>query len=141
MNIFRIDPLNSERKLKIINIKESNLLSELQNIVNGKLDVAFHFNDENNCVLYINDEGLLNNVECFFQVIDKKTSKALTQPLAGKGIIVGTDKNGNSTAPNIDVLLFNIGFTFISRNEPNEFNKICDYYNDKGIYIERCETK
>ena len=43
---------------------------------------------ENEDALYVDEEGLLKNSKCFFHFSG-------TQPLAGKGLLAGTDDNGD----------------------------------------------
>ena len=65
--------------------------------------------DKVNCI-YVDDEGLLNNPRYFF------TIKGYPQPLAGRGLVLGTDDEGDTTGTTIKMswLQDNIGFKELS---------------------------
>lgn len=48
-------------------------------------------------VLYVDDEGLFVEKQAFFSII------TYPQPLAGKALCLGTDENGDSISPKIDL--------------------------------------
>ncbi len=49
---------------------------------------------EHDDAIYVDDEGLLKDDPQFFF-----TYRGYAQPLAGKGLVLGTDEDGNSTEP------------------------------------------
>lgn len=69
-------------------------LIDCQNFTVIQLDF---FADETAESLYIDDEGLLNEPEHFF------IWKDYHQPLAGKGLILGTDAEGDSRSTTLDL--------------------------------------
>jgi len=52
--------------------------------------------DDVNCV-YVDDEGLLNNPRYFF------TIQGYHQPLAGKGLVLGVDEEGETIGTNLEL--------------------------------------
>lgn len=48
-------------------------------------------------VLYVNDEGLLEDPEFFFEW------EGYPQPLAGRGLVLGTDEEGNDRSPKMSL--------------------------------------
>jgi hypothetical protein len=73
------------------------------NEIYGKIDCSIFtcvtFNDEEDTV-FIDDEGLVNGKEqAFFRIID--TPRGDTYPLVGKGLVLGTDEDGESVEPKI----------------------------------------
>lgn len=65
--------------------------------------------DDVNCI-YVDDNGLLNNPRYFF------TIKGYAQPLANKGLVLGTDEDGETigTTLTFNWLVKNIGFQELS---------------------------
>lgn len=53
-----------------------------------------YFNDASD-VVYVDDEGLLKGPTDFFLI------EGYPQPLAGKGVVVGTDAEGNDISPTV----------------------------------------
>lgn len=51
--------------------------------------------DDNGNTVFIDDEGLLNSPRYFFKLA------GYPQPLAGKGLVLGTDDDGESVEPTI----------------------------------------
>ena len=51
---------------------------------------------DNNNTLFVDDEGLLKDPEFFFTIDDG-------QPLAGKGLVLATDKEGETVATNLTI--------------------------------------
>lgn len=53
--------------------------------------------DSTGDVLYVDEEGLLHEPKPFFSI------RGYIQPLAGNGLVVGTDEEGDSVSPTITV--------------------------------------
>jgi hypothetical protein len=66
---------------------------------------------EYNDTLYCDDEGLLKEVKGFF-LLD-----GYPQPLAGNGLIVGCDDEGNSVDAHIDITELNKRVKFMDLND------------------------
>jgi hypothetical protein len=64
-------------------------LKSLQNIVGGLIDTVYPGLEHTGHHAYVNDEGLLNNPQHFFMLKDGH------QPLAGNGVILSDDGEGN----------------------------------------------
>lgn len=56
--------------------------------------VIVHLDDEN--IIFIDDEGLLKNPRYFFNI------KGYPQPLAGKGLVLGCDSDGDTVSATIE---------------------------------------
>ena len=70
-----------------------------------------HITEEND-VLYCDDEGLLhNNIEGFFKL------DSYPQPIAGNGLILGDDGEGDSADVHIDLETLKSRVKFMSHNE------------------------
>jgi hypothetical protein len=64
-------------------------LKQFQEQVGGYIEAAYEF--KNKDTVFVNEEGLLNNPQVFFEI------KGANQPFAGHGIVVGFNpKNGES---------------------------------------------
>jgi len=83
MKAIRIDAKN--QTISMIDIEKG--LATLQEHVGGYIEAALYFPDGD--VMYVNEEGLLNNPE-HFQFWPKHK-----RMFAGDGIIVGSDDEGN----------------------------------------------
>jgi hypothetical protein len=81
----------------------------IQLIVGGTFDVA-EFDEETRDSVYVNDEGLFEMTPWFFTV-----NGYPSQPLAGKGVVLGTDHEGNSVAPQITLERLKCNVTFLER--------------------------
>lgn len=75
----------------------------------GKVELftAVQINDQGD-TLYVDDEGLLKPQEHFFRWTN------YDHPFAGNGVILGTDDDGNSTAPHIPLDVVKAAITFHS---------------------------
>ena len=72
-------------------------------------------------VIFVDDEGLMKNPQHFFKL------DGLTSPLAGKGLVLGTDRHGESTAPKLITLpdLQRL-ITFIKRTQAVQYAEQAD---------------
>ena len=86
MRAIKIDAYNQ----KITEI-EIDGLDDMQKVVNGYIEPAFYYPDGSCCM--VNEEGLLNQLDMFFE------SKYGHQPFAGNGLIVGAVDNEGDTTP------------------------------------------
>ncbi len=75
--------------------------------------VAFNLDDYNS--LLVDDEGLLKQPTCFFLY------KGYVQPLAGNGLIVGVDDEGNTVSTNATVDSIIDSVRFLDRAQVIEY--------------------
>lgn len=61
--------------------------------------------------LYVDDEGLMKNPERLFAMAGAH------QPFAGKGLIVGTDAEGNSIDAETDIVMVRLSTMFLAYND------------------------
>ena len=101
LKVMMIDPSNTERSLRIIEVQ--NKLSSFQKLVSGKIERAHlwpmseTYSEESGIEsfdLYVNEEGLLNEISEVFVLLDDKNNP-ITGSLVGKGFIVGADFKGD----------------------------------------------
>lgn len=71
------------------------------------LFTVVEFNKEKDCV-YVDDEGLLCNPQFFFSITGYPT------PLAGKGIVAGTDDEGETVEPTVTLEWVRKNVTFFT---------------------------
>jgi hypothetical protein len=91
MRAIKIDAHN--RKITEIDIDG---LDDMQKAVGGLIEPAFYYPDGSCCM--VNEEGLLNGIDMFFQ------SKYGEHPFAGDGLIVGaTDDEGETLPCSLDI--------------------------------------
>jgi hypothetical protein len=64
-------------------------LEQLQMLIGGYVEIGHYF--EKGDVCFVDEEGLLKQMEHFFQI------RGAHQPFAGHGLIVGTTRKGAST--------------------------------------------
>lgn len=74
----------------------------------GKVDLFTVVQLGDGDAVYVDDEGLLKPQEHFFRW------KGFDQPLAGNGLVLGTDEGGESTSPKIDFEAVKEAVTFHS---------------------------
>lgn len=90
--ILAVNPADAVREIEI----EGGLASIYQALSHELHPVdcidAVYLNEASDCV-YVDDNGLFANAGRFF------LWKGYPQPLAGRGLIVGTDDEGNTVAP------------------------------------------
>ncbi len=85
MRAIKIDSYN-----QTIQEVDINGLKDMQEAVQGLIEVAFYYPDGSCCM--VNEEGLLDGLDMFFE------SKHGHQPFAGNGLIVGAvDSEGDTT--------------------------------------------
>ncbi len=104
MQALLVDP--AERTVTPVQLKDGGgNLDEIYRLLGCSNISAAHINDRGDLV-YVDDEGLLKGPTDFF-LLDP-----YPQPLAGKGLIVGTDAEGNDVAPSVtrDWVVENIDF-------------------------------
>jgi hypothetical protein len=103
MKAFLIDPFEKS----INEVDYSGDYQDIYKLIDAELfDVVYI--DGNNCI-YVDDEGLFKNEQAFFQV-----GYAM---LAGYGLVLGTDDEGNSISPEIALEDLRKQVTFLSREE------------------------
>lgn len=90
MQAFLIDPEN----LLIAAVEYSGNYREIYKHIGADCFDAARFNDKGDAA-FIDDNGLLNNPQWFFQI------EGYPQPLAGKGLVLGCDQEGESVAPSV----------------------------------------
>lgn len=91
MRAIHIDSTNKTIKEIELSNNSDMRYREIRDLVGGCLAIAFYYpGDKNLC--YVNDDGLLNNPQCFFK------SDLYPNPLAGSGVIVGNSVAGNTVA-------------------------------------------
>lgn len=98
---FLIDPLSQ----RIIKVPVKPGIEDIYRLIQADcFDVAY-LNDKLDCV-FIDDNGLLNGPKEFFYI------KGLHQPMAGRGLVLGTDGAGESVCPSLTLewLRDNTGF-------------------------------
>ncbi len=66
---------------------------------------------EDDDTLYVDDEGLFQPQENFFMY------QGYNQPLAGNGLVLGTDKEGNSVDPKMTLETLKSKVKFMNRKE------------------------
>lgn len=87
MKAYLIDPFEKS----INEVEYSGDYKDIYKLIDAQLfDVAYI---DDNLAVYVDDEGLFKNEQAFFQV-----GYAI---LAGYGLVLGTDSEGNSISPNI----------------------------------------
>lgn len=116
MKAYRIDVV--ARQVVEIVIDDARRLKSMQAVVGGYVAQALRLEGEN--VIYVNDEGLFEPDAAFFAVPGGH------QPFAGDGLVVGTDEDGATVAPTIDVeelrsLIVFLGTIAESGMEPDEW--------------------
>ena len=71
--------------------------------------------NEKGDTIYVDEEGLLKPQENFF------VYKGYNQPLAGNGVVLGTNAVGESTNPKVKIEEVIKNVTFLSRREASEW--------------------
>jgi hypothetical protein len=89
MNAYLIDPFKAE----ITEVNYSGDYKEIYELIDCQYFDCVNLGDSNDSV-FIDDEGLINGKEQeFFRI------KGYPNPLAGYGLVLGVDEEGNSTDP------------------------------------------
>jgi hypothetical protein len=103
MKAFLINPFDKT----VSEVDYSGDYKDIYKLIDAELfDVVYI--DGNNCI-YVDDEGLFKNEQAFFQV-----GYAM---LAGRGLVLGTDDEGESISPEIALEELRKQVTFLSREE------------------------
>jgi hypothetical protein len=103
MKAFLINPFEKS----INEVDYSGDYQDIYKLIDAELfDVVYI--DGNNCI-YVDDEGLFKNEQSFFQV-----GYAM---LAGRGLVLGTDDEGDSISPEIALEELRKQVKFLSREE------------------------
>jgi hypothetical protein len=88
---FLIDPvLETVTAVQV----DPNSIDSIYKLIDADIFDAARFNNKGDAV-FVDDEGLLKNHDHFFIV------PGYPQPLTGKGLVLGRDSEGNSTAPTV----------------------------------------
>lgn len=98
---FLIDPLSQ----RIIQVPVKPGIQDIYRLIQADtFDVAY-FNADQDCV-FVDDNGLLNGPKEFFYI------NGLHQPMAGRGLVLGTTPDGESVPPKVtkEWLVDNTGF-------------------------------
>lgn len=82
-----------------------------------------HINDRDD-VVFVDDDGPLKNSEYFFAL--QVDGEFVTQKLAGRGLVLGGDAEGNSTTPSVSldfvkrsVRFYAVVFNLLVQQEPS----------------------
>ena len=95
MKAFLIDPY--EATIKEVQYKGD--YNEIYDLIDAEIFTCVSFNEEEDNI-FIDDEGMINGKDqAFFRVID--TPAGDTYPLIGKGLVLGTNEDGESVEPKI----------------------------------------
>lgn len=108
--------INPEEKTIDVVEVEDTLESIHHHIEAGTFDTV---RIEHNDVIYVDDEGLYNKHDYF-------AIEGFPNPLAGRGLVLGTDYEGYSTDPIHDLLAIANMVRFISYEEALEMAKLVD---------------
>ena len=113
------------------------LLIDSKNRMISKIEIGEHFTEiskaigcevfaaphimQDNDTLYCDDEGLLKNPEHFF-LLD-----SYPQPIAGNGLILGCDDEGDSTDVSMSLIELSSRVTFMDINDAYNWSKKQSY--------------
>ncbi len=92
MKGYKIDSINRQ----VTEVELSSDYRDIYNVVNCETFACPYITAENDA-LYCDDEGLLKPVEGFFLL------EGYSQPIAGNGLILGTDDEGDSADARVDL--------------------------------------
>lgn len=90
MKAYLIDP--DARSINEVDVDKSLGLEAYYRLLDCDMIEAAAFNEHGD-VAYVDEEGLLKTQTKFFQIA------GYPQPLAGKGLVVGTDQEGETVEP------------------------------------------
>lgn len=87
------------RRMEVQTVELSGDYREIYPLIGCETFTCVQINDKND-VIYVDDEGLLKDLktQSFFMF------KGYPQPLAGNGLILGTDDEGGSKSPEISMM-------------------------------------
>jgi hypothetical protein len=94
MQAILIDPFRQE----IQPVEYSGDYTEIQKLIGCKWFTCVYPPDLNGDVIYVDDEGLYVEDQRFFMI------KGVPSPLAGYGLLLGTDDEGDSIRPKSNVM-------------------------------------
>lgn len=132
MKAFLIDP--TEKSITEVEHEDSS--EDIRKLIGASLFDVVTINEARDCI-YIDDEGLFNCSD-FFQF------DGYPAPLAGKGLVLGTDHTGRSTTPRLEsVETLETKVRFVSRDKAIELAEDADAaaeqegekYGDSFIHI------
>jgi len=101
MKAYLIDPY----KHSITKVDYSGNYEDIYKLIDCQTFDCVGFNGED--TLYVDDEGLYKENPEFFMI------KGYSQPLCGKALVLGTDREGNSIAPKVSLTNLKKMVTFI----------------------------
>lgn len=82
---YRVLVINSEeRVVKVVSIKKSSSLKELQDLVGGLIQTALYL--ENGDLVFVDEEGLFKSPQVFFYL------DGAPHPFAGNGVVVSQEE-------------------------------------------------
>lgn len=104
MQAYLIDPFAQT----VTEVDYSGDIADIYKLTDCETFAVAQFDARGNGV-FVDDEGLLNNKpKAFFQIWD------YPQPLAGKGLVLGTDDEGESIAPTLTLAELRAKVRFMS---------------------------
>lgn len=86
-------------------IHDASDYKEISRMIGADLFTVVHLNDKGDMV-FVDDEGLLNGQRYFFNI------RGYPQPLAGNGLVLGTDQEGNTASTTITMKWLKENITF-----------------------------
>jgi hypothetical protein len=101
MKAYLIDPYEHS----ITGVDYSGDYKDIYKLIDCRTFDCVGFNGDD--TLYVDDEGLYKNNPEFFMI------KGYSQPLCGKALVLGVDRDGNSIAPKISLTNLKKMVTFI----------------------------
>lgn len=107
MKAYLIDPNN----LSITEVDYDGSLEQIYKLCDYSCFTVATFNDMGDGV-YVDDEGLLKPTSGFFMI------DGYNQPLAGKGLVLGVDDQGESIPPSVTLDWLKEHTTFFQRVGP-----------------------
>lgn len=118
MKAFLIDPA----KETITEVDYDGTLKHMYKLIGCDCVCTVTLNDKHDTI-FLDDEGLYN-ADHFFRY------DTYPNPLAGKGLVLGTDPHGESIEPRVvDIEIMNYHIDFIDRNEAIEMGEAVDAQN------------
>jgi len=110
MKAFLINPIEQ----KIYEVDYSGDYKQIQMHIGADLFTVVYIGNKDD--IYVDDEGLLKESNYMFKY------KGIDTPLCGKGLVLGVDDEGDSTAPTITLQELQKNVTFIGRHNINHSN-------------------
>lgn len=95
MKAFLIDPYEATIK----EVQYGGDYNEIYDLIDCQIFTCVTFTEDEDTI-FVDDEGLVNGKEqAFFRVVD--TPRGPSYPLVGKGLVLGTNEEGDSVEPKI----------------------------------------